>query len=357
MIGYTELCQMEAPAEGKLAGRLERVLQAGHRARDLVNQILAFSRQEENDQKPVQVSLVVKEALKLLRASIPASIEFAEECDPDTGTIMADPTRIHQVLMNLCTNAAHAMQAYGGTLEVCLCNCDVGHEVAVPERGLLKPGPHIKLTVSDSGHGMDADTDKRIFDPYFSTKRQGEGSGFGLSITHSIVAGMQGAINVYSEPGEGTTFQVYLPRIDADQDPDTRPEMPLPRGSETILLVDDEEFVMEMTAELLGKLGYTVVPRNSSMEAYQAFQAMPDRFDLVITDQTMPKLTGLDLAARIRQIRDDIAVILITGFSAGIAGRKIDAVNIQAIMNKPVLKHELAGTVRSVLDNRAPHPA
>lgn len=352
MIGYTELCQMSLPAESKNARHLERVLLAGQRARDLVNQILAFSRQKDTDQKPVQFNLVVKEALRLLRASIPATIEFQEHIDPQTGIVMADPTRLHQIVMNLCSNAAHAMQATGGNLEVRLVNYDV-EEGDTPELLDLKPGPYIRLTVSDNGYGMDADTVKRIFDPYFTTKKQGEGTGLGLSVVHGIVAGMQGVIKVYSEPDEGTTFQVYVPRIEADEESTSRHAVALPRGSETILLVDDEEDLLDMTRELLEGLGYTVATRTSGVEAFQAFQANPQRFDLVVTDQTMPKLTGMDLAVKIKAVRHDLPVILCTGFSAGIARRKLDLANIQMLLNKPVLKHELAAAVRGTLDKHA----
>lgn len=351
MIGYAELCQMALPADGKHVQHLQRVLQAGQRARDLVNQILAFSRQKDTDQKPVQFNLVVTETLKLLRASIPATIEFQEHIDPNTGIVMADPTRLHQIVMNLCSNAAHAMQDTGGDLEVRLANYTIDNG-DIPELLDLKPGPYNRLTVSDNGCGMDTDTVKRIFDPYFTTKKQGEGTGLGLSVVHGIVAGMQGVIKVYSEPGEGTTFQVYLPCIEADPDLNDHTVDVLPRGSETILLVDDEEYVLDMTRELMEKLGYTVASRTSGVEALQAFQANPQRFDLVVTDQTMPKLTGIDLAAKIKALRSDIPVILCSGFSAGIAQQKLGTASVQTLLNKPVLKHELAAAVRNTLDNQ-----
>ena len=355
MIGYTELCQMALPADGKHVEHLQRVLQAGQRARELVNQILAFSRQKDTDQKPVQFKLVVVETLKLLRASIPATIEFQEHIEPNTGIVMADPTRLHQIVMNLCSNAAQAMQETGGNLEVRLANYNIENS-ETPELLDLKPGPYIRLTISDNGCGMDADTVKRIFDPYFTTKKQGEGTGLGLSVVHGIVVGMQGVIKVYSEPGEGTTFQVYLPCIEADLDPSERPVHVLPRGAEIVLLVDDEEYVLDMTRELLEGLGYTVVSRTSGVEAFQAFQANPQRFDLVVTDQTMPKLTGIDLAAKVKAVRSDIPVILCSGFSAGIAHRKLGTTRIQALLNKPVLKHELAAAVRTALDNQESDP-
>jgi len=351
MIGYTELCQMTLPTESKNAHHLERVLQAGQRARDLVNQILAFSRQKETDQKPVQFNLVVKETLKLLRASIPATIEFQEHIDPNTGIVMADSTRLHQIVMNLCSNAAHAMQETGGNLEVRLVNYDI-ESGDTPELPDLKPGPYIRLTVSDNGCGMAADTVKRIFDPYFTTKAQGEGTGLGLSVVHGIVTGMGGVIKVYSEPDEGTTFQVYLPRVETGEEPTGPRKLALPRGSETILLVDDEEYVLDMTRELLESLGYQVATRTSGVEAFRAFQANPQRFDLVVTDQTMPKLTGIDLATNIQALREDLPVILCSGFSAGMAQRKLGTTSIQTILNKPVLKHELAAAVRYTLDNR-----
>ncbi|MBI9084857.1 MAG: PAS domain-containing protein [Desulfobacterales bacterium] len=349
MMGYTEICLAESGNQSPLAPRLERVLQAGSRARDLVRQILSFSRQRDDDEKPVEIGPIVDEATKLLRPSIPIDIAIDVKLEKETGVVQADPSRIHQIVMNLCVNAAHAMKARGGHLGIHLENLDIDPEDA--ERFLeLPPGPYTRISVSDTGQGMTPEIVKQIFDPYFTTKPQGEGTGLGLSVVHGIVTSLGGAINVYSEPGHGTTFNLYLPQIQSDLD--TRPggRSELPRGNETILLVDDDQFVLEMTAEMLGKLGYTVVPRISSVEALQAFAASPQRFDLIVTDHTMPHMSGLELAQKVREIRPEQPIVLCSGFSPGLTESKYMAYGIHALLNKPVLKSEMAAAIRRTLD-------
>ena len=349
MIGYTELCLNESGKAGALSSKLERVLQAGKRARDLVNQILSFSRQHDSDEKPIEIGPIIVEAVQLLRASIPTSIDMDVRMEKEAGIVQADPTRIHQIIMNLCINAAHAMEADGGRLDIQLENITISRQEAI--RFLdLPPGPYVRVSVSDSGHGMSPEVCKQIFDPYFTTKPKGEGTGLGLSVVHGIVASLGGAINVYSEPNEGTTFTIYLPQICSDHNGQCRERAEIPGGRETILLVDDEALVLDMTTELLTGLGYTVVPRISSVEAVQAFRASPMRFDLVITDHNMPHMTGVELARRIMAIRKDIPVVLCSGFSAGLSEKSLKADGVQAIINKPVLNAEMAEIVRKTLD-------
>ena len=351
IMGYTEICLMQAPKDSQSARRLGQILQASRRASGLVNQILAFSRQEEMDQRPVNLTIMIKEVMKLIRASVPSSIAFETQFEKDIGPVMADPTHIHQVVMNLCTNAVHAMDGSGGTLHVGLSACDVddtGYTATL--RGLI-PGAYARLSVSDTGHGIDPAIVKKIFDPYFTTKRRGEGTGLGLSVVHGIVTQLGGSVTVYSEPEKGTTFHVYLPTIDVDEE-HFQPTLqaPVSGGNETILLVDDDGVLLEMTHEMLEGLGYHVVSRSSSLEAIQAFSANPDRFDLIITDQTMPAVSGLELAGKIRLLGFNKPVILCSGFSADISQKRLDACGIRAVLKKPVLRRELAATIRRIMD-------
>jgi PAS domain S-box-containing protein len=349
IIGFAELALADVPAGSPVSHKLERVIQAGQRAKDLVNQILTFSRQKEQEAKPVEMKEIVKEALKLIRATIPTTIEIRQDIEDDTGLIMGDITQVHQVLMNLCTNAYHAMQDAGGILGVVLENVDVD-ECSAAKYLHLQPGSYVRLTVSDTGYGMDKKTLERIFEPFFTTKKQSEGTGLGLSIVHGIVKSMGGAITVYSEPGEGTTFKLYFPRIDADTALEASGKKYLSTGSEKILYVDDEELVAEMAQEMLESLGYTVSSRTSSVEALRVFKATPDLFDLVITDQTMPNMTGIELAAEIRKIRSAIPVVLCTGFSETILLEKAKSSGIREIILKPFIKQEFSDIIRKVLD-------
>ena len=266
----------------------------------------------------------------------------------DAGIVMTDPTQINQIVMNLCTNGAHAMEGHKGRLDITLETCPIDADTA---KGFLDlpPGHYACLSVTDNGKGMDRETLKKIFDPYFTTKKIGEGTGLGLSMVHGIVKSIGGAITVYSEPGCGSTFRVYFPVVkDVGEDHAPQPTV-LEGGSEHILLVDDEELVLEMTAGMLERLGYVVTKRINSHEALKAFEASPARFDLVVTDQTMPGLTGRELARGIRRRCPDIPVILCSGFSADFADRHENNSDVAAQLNKPVLMHELAHTIRTVL--------
>ena len=350
IIGYTELIMVNEPDGSQARRHLNGILQAANRAKDLVQQILAFSRQAEKERRPVRIQSIVKEAGKLLRSSIPKNIEIRQEIEGDCRPVMADPVQIHQVVMNLCTNAYHSMREKGGVLEVILMEEVIGVDDLKAELG-LSPGTYLRLTVSDTGHGMDKEVMSKIFDPYFTTKAPGEGTGMGLSVVHGIVKGHGGEIGVQSEPQKGTTFHVHLPIIEIGAlEPETLSQEPIQRGSERILLVEDEELVIQMLEQTLEDIGYHVTPRTSSVEALKAFEARPDRFDLVITDMTMPNMTGAELAPRLLEIRPDIPIILCTGFNEMIDEKRAKAIGIREYVMKPILRHGIARTIRKVLD-------
>lgn len=349
IIGYTEMVLGETPESNPARHDLEQVLKAAGRARELVKQILAFSRYGSEQQRvPLEIGSIVKEALKLLRASLPATIEIQQRVEKSTA--LADATQVHQVLMNLCTNAAHAMNERG-TLSVSLDSVDLTQKDsnALADRD-LKPGPYLKLTVSDTGHGMDAATMQRIFDPYFTTKRVGSGSGLGLAVVHGIAKRHGGAVFVQSEVGKGSTFDFYLPRIEAKVRSGQPSSSVLPRGDEQILLVDDEQVVVNLGRSMLRQLGYSVVGKTSALDALEVFRRNPEAFDLVITDYTMPNLTGTDLAVEILEIRPDIPIILCTGYSEKVTEESARDLGITAFAVKPLDRRQMAQLVRSVLD-------
>jgi PAS domain S-box-containing protein len=365
ILGYTELVMEDLPKGTHTYQNAKQVLSAADRAADLVKQILAFSRQSKQERKPLRLSLIVKEALKLLRSTLPSTIEICQEIrvNPGADIVLANATQVHQILMNLAANAAHAMQEKGGRLVVSLDNVMIESDAASnPEAETsdldkhLKTGPYLSLTVSDTGHGMSADVMKRIFDPFFTTKEPGEGTGMGLAVVHGIVKSHGGDISVSSKPGKGTTLQVYLPQIQLEIESSTqsesRPAEELPGGSERILLVDDEAALTQMGKQILENLGYKVVTKSSSVEALEFFRSAPDRFDLVISDVTMPHMTGIQLAKEIKHINPDIPIILCSGHSATITGEQIKAFGISDFIMKPIIKSELARIVRKVLDER-----
>ena len=347
VIGYTELAIDDVKRESLLHSHLQEVLNAGLRAKNLVRQILTFSRQTEQETKPIQIKPIAEEALRLIRASLPTTIEIKQNLQSDA-TVLADPTQIHQVLMNLCTNAGHAMCEKGGLLDVNLVNVEFDSDY-IDQRLDLKPGPYLKLTVSDNGHGMPSNVLDRIFNPFFTTKEKGDGTGMGLSVVHGIVKSHGGAIAVYSEPGKGSVFNVFLPAIKKRIEQDKMMEKPVPKGTESILFIDDELSLVDMGKKLLESLGYDVVTRTSSIEALELFKARSDNFDLVITDMTMPKMTGDKLAEELLRIKPDIPIILCTGFNSMIDEDKTKAMGIRAFVFKPILKRDIAETIRKVL--------
>jgi signal transduction histidine kinase/ActR/RegA family two-component response regulator len=352
MIGYTQLALLDATLTAESKHHLEQVLRGGDRARDLIGQILAFSRQTEQVQKPIDMGQTIRELLRLLRATLPSTIEIRQEIAPGTGTVLADPGQINQVLMNLCTNAAQAMPEKGGILEIRLDEIAL-HDGYANRQLALPIGAYVRLIVADNGSGMPSEIRERIFDPYFTTKEPGEGTGLGLAMVHGIVKSHRGAIAVYSEPGQGTTFQVYLPRIDEETQPDQATSTSLPGGDERILFVDDEAPLAEIAAYMLERLGYQVVTRTSSLEALATFRADPQAFDLVITDQTMPQMTGLELAGRLLAMRKDLPIILCSGFSSTVNEKSLKDNGISDYIMKPVLIRELAESMRHVLNKVA----
>lgn len=356
IVGYTELTIDDVPEDSQARQNLEEVLKAANRAKELVQQILTFSRQGSQERKSLKVQYLIKEAVKLLRATIPSSIEIDCDIDESCGPIKGDPTQIHQIIMNLCTNAYHAMQETGGKLEVRLKEINISYEQSL-ERVGIKVGQHLALTVKDSGHGMEPQVMERIFEPYFTTKEQGKGAGLGLSVIHGIVKNYGGDITVSSRPGKGATFKVILPIIDEIQK-EIAMEAPsiAIKGKERILLIDDEDQIINIEQQILERLGYQVTPKTDSEEALEEFAAQPDRFDLVITDMTMPKMTGDQLARRMMRIKPQIPVILCTGYNEAISEEKALAMGIDMFVMKPIVKDVLASTIRKVLDNRPSLP-
>ncbi len=348
ILGYTDLALHAIAPDTPPWQHLQKVRTAGNRATGLVKQILTFSRQSDQERKPVQLHFLVAEVLTLLRVSLPTTIEMQQHMAQDVGAVLADPTQMHQVLMNLCTNAAHAMRDTNGVLHIGLdtVEIDAAAAAALPP---LHPGPHVRLTVRDTGHGMAPEVIERIFDPFFTTKGVGEGTGMGLSVVHGILVHHGGAITVESTPGQGTTFAIYLPRIEATVENEDGTEEEIPPAQGCILFVDDDVMLARLGQATLEQLGYEVVCHTSSIKALEVFRAMPQRFDLVITDQTMPHMTGEHLSGELRRIRPDIPIILCTGFSHMINAEKARALGIDAFCLKPVLARELAVTIQQVL--------
>jgi CheY-like chemotaxis protein len=311
--------------------------------------MLTFSRRTGQQKKPLRVSSIVKEAAKLIRSTTPAMINIrVVDTLSESGLILGEPTQVQQVLINLCTNAAYAMREKGGVLDIELSEFSVPPSNGNP-RG-MKPGFYVKLTVRDTGTGIAADSMDKIFDPFFTSKKFGEGTGLGLSVVHGIVKQSDGYITVESEPDRGSTFAVYFPMITGELETDAIRDEVLPTGSERILFVDDEEALVEMGEDVLTELGYDVTVRMSSREALALFRLDPSRLDLVITDQTMPEMTGVEFAKEILAIRSDMPVILCTGFSYLVDADVAKAAGIRAFAMKPLTKREIARTIREVLD-------
>ena len=348
MIGFAELAKDRALKGGRQEHQIERILEAGLRGRELVKQMLTFSRKTEQKAELLQLSGVVEEAMNLLEASIPSTISISVKVGSVLGLVLADPTQMQQVLMNLCTNAAYAMREKGGILNVELSDISVSHSDGNAQD--IAPGAYMRLVVRDTGPGIAPEIIGNIFDPFFTTKKPGEGTGLGLSVVHGIVTQHHGYITVESEPGKGSTFMVYLPKAGEEAPIETAREDAIPTGSERVLFVDDEEALAEMGEDILAELGYDVTSRMSSVEALSLVKNDPSRFDLVITDQTMPEMTGIELAKEILAIRADMPIIMCTGFSYVVDTDSARAAGIKAFAMKPLTKKEIAGTVRKVLD-------
>jgi PAS domain S-box-containing protein len=353
IIGNTELGMLEISESAPIHHNLSEIHRASLRARDLVKQILTFSRQSEQDMIPLRLSPIVKEVLKMLRSTLPATIEIRQVIDPSSDSVVADPTQIHQILMNLCTNASYAMRERGGVLAIRLDNVELLSDQATgfPD---LEPGPHARLMVSDTGTGIDPSDIERIFEPYFTTKPLGDGTGMGLALVHGIVKRHGGDIHVQSEPGKGTTFTLLFPRVKAGAAAAREGIEHLPGGHETILYVDDENAIVDMAIFMLARLGYRVIGKTKSVEALVAFREAPERFDLVITDQTMPGMTGKELAQELMAVRPDIPIILCTGFSEIIDEEKAREIGIREFIMKPLVMTDLAKSIRRILDEETP---
>ena len=356
IIGFTELSQDELPQDSPIRYNMEQVLTSSMRAKDLVKQILAFSRKSMGGRRPVQISLVIKEAIKLLRAIIPATIDIQQHIADEPVLVKADPTQIHQLMMNLCANAAQAMSEQGGVLEIRarFVHLDAREIIQYPD---IVPGRYLQLTVRDTGMGIDPKIMNRIFEPFFTTKEVGKGTGMGLAVVHGIVKSHGGAIKVSCDPGRGTTFHVLLPTIAETQLESGHDETPAPQGTESILFIDDEELLADIGKQLLESLGYRVTAMQSSLEALELFRNDPTKFDLVITDQTMPHMTGDMLAVKLMKIKPDLPVILCTGYSERVSEEKAKELGIQAFVLKPINRREIAETIRKVLDNKQLHAA
>jgi len=346
--GYTELAIGMINNEPVIETCLKQVLQSAERAKDLVRQILTFSRQSKTEFQPLLVGAIVKEVLKLIRATLPATIEIRQHIASER-IILGDATQIHQILMNLCTNAKHAMEASGGVLNVSLEDVSLSPDFSdnVPD---LHPGAYIRLRVADTGQGMDRSVMDKIFQPYFTTKSTDKGTGLGLAVVHGIVKDHGGAITVESEVGKGTVFDVYLPGSNVekilDHDKIREPE----KGDEHILVVDDEPVIVKLNQHILEGLGYQITSCTSSIEALELFKSKPEEFDLIVSDMTMPIMTGDNLASACIRIRPDIPIILLTGFSEKITEETAQKLGIKALLLKPVRRFDLAKTIRKALD-------
>jgi signal transduction histidine kinase/ActR/RegA family two-component response regulator len=351
IIGFTELVADHVPKESREAHHLKRVMESSLRGRNLVRQMLTYSRKAEQEKKSLSLGSIVKETVKLIRATTPTTITITVNASGESGLILADPTQMQQVLVNLCTNAAYAMREKGGTLDIDLNGFSVS-----PSNGNadgIEPGHYMRLTVRDTGAGMPPDIMDRIFDPFFTTKGLGEGSGLGLSVVHGIVKQHNGYITVESEPGRGSTFTVYIPQIAGELETDAVSDDEIPTGAERILFIDDEKALVEVGEDILAELGYDVTSRMNGKEALTLFKADPSRFDLVITDQTMPEMTGVELAKELLTLRADMPIIMCTGFSYVVDADKAKAAGIRAFAMKPLTKREIARTIRKVLHGQS----
>jgi signal transduction histidine kinase/ActR/RegA family two-component response regulator len=355
ILGYSELALTQVSQDERVKSYLEEVVTAGIRAKELVKQILAFSRRSDQEREAVDLKVIVKEALKMIRATLPATIEIRSSIEVDSAVVFADPTQIHQVVMNLCANAEYAMRKEGGILDLAMTSVELTAN-SVLEFPSLKPGKYLRLTIRDSGQGIPAQVLERIFEPFFTTKGSGEGTGLGLAVVHGAIVGHGGHISVSSTMGQGTTFTILLPRLDVVIAAYSDKTEEWPKGSGRVLFVDDEEMLARWGEQLLTHLGYVVVAKTNPHEAMDLFRRQADQFDLVVTDQTMPAMSGEVFARAILEIRKDIPIILCTGFSHNMTAEKSAQLGLSAFLMKPVNAAALAHTVKNVLDESR-HPS
>ena len=350
IIGNAELAIEAIPENNHVRQHISRILTASTRAEEMINRLLSFSRISDAEKRPLRLNEIIKETLKLLRSSLPANIEIRDKIPEDAFTVLSDSSQINQIILNLCTNAAHAMQESGGILEVRL-EKETLNSHSISGFDNLPPGHYCKIVVADNGQGIAKSIMNRIFDPYFTTKESGKGTGMGLAVVHGIVKNHKGDIRVYSKESKGTEFHIYLPLAEEmayDQGTDFKAV--LPKGQEHILLVDDEDMIVDITKEMLEQLGYHISAFINSHEALEAFRMQPGKYDLVITDMTMPNMTGDRLAREMKKIRKDIPVIICTGYNESISKAKSEMSGIQDFVMKPLNMNKLSKIIRKVLD-------
>jgi PAS domain S-box-containing protein len=356
IMGQAELIRDDLPLDDRIRKNAETIVNAADRGAELVKQILTFSRQSKSIRKPIKPVNIIKDSLSLLRSILPATIEIRQDIRITSTRLLADAAQIRQIVMNFGTNAAHAMREKGGVLEVTLEEI-VLDTASVRKFNDVKPGNYLSLTVSDTGHGMLPEVKKRIFEPYFTTKKTGEGTGMGLAVAHGIVKSYGGDISVYSEKEKGTSFRVLLPCIRGKEEEipenDTRMKQEIPRGTESILLVDDEEELTDAAQKMLEKLGYEVVGKSDPVKALALFKKAPFQFDIIVSDLTMPHITGIQLAREIKRIRTDIPIILLSGYSSEMTMEQFNAAGVSDFIRKPISRNKLAQKVRDVLDRRS----
>ncbi|MFC1869184.1 PAS domain S-box protein, partial [Thermodesulfobacteriota bacterium] len=348
---HSEMAMMELPPDSPVQKNLQSIYKSGEHARDLVKQILTFARRKETEKAAIRISPIMKETIKLLRSTTPSTIDIQYDLKAEQDTVLADPTQMNQIVMNLCANAAHAMREKGGVLEISLSDEYIGPD-EIERFADIKPGHYLRLSVRDTGSGIAPDNTDKIFEPYYTTKGVGEGTGLGLSVVHGIVKEYGGDIAVESQVGRGTIFHVLFPVIEEYVSPPIGPKAEFSGGNERILFVDDEKSMVDAIQPMLEKLGYKVTARTSSIEALEAFRHKPEAFDIVITDMTMPNLTGKDLAKKLMDIRSDIPIILCTGFSEQIDDRRAKEIGISSFVMKPIVMEEMAKRIREVLDKK-----
>lgn len=351
--GYTDLAIVDLQKDINPSLKLTKIKDASGRATELVKQILAFARQSSHERRPLDISLVIREAIRLLRSALPSTIILKQNIPSNIASVVAaEPTEIHQILMNLCTNAAQAMAGKNGTLTISLTNLEVDAMFSASHPG-LQPGPHVLFTVADTGPGMDSETAKRVFEPFFTTKKQGEGTGLGLSVVHGLVNTMGGIVTVASEEDVGTTFRIYLPLAAKRDGTNQNRGQQFEKGEgQHIMVVDDEMEILEMLTAMLYDLNYRPTTFNNASEALLHFQKNPAQFDLIITDQTMPVMTGMELSRAMLGIRPDLPVILCSGYSQNVGPDDAICAGIRGYMHKPILLEQLSGTLASCLRKR-----
>jgi len=349
ILGYSELAMTQVSQDQRVKSYLDEVVTAGNRAKELVKQILAFSRRTDQEREAVDLEVIVKEALKMIRATLPSTIEIRSALEVAPAVVFADPTQMHQVVMNLCANAEYAMRKEGGILDLSLTSVELTAN-SVLQFPSLKPGRYLRLTIRDSGQGISSQVLERIFEPFFTTKGSGEGTGLGLAVVHGVIVGHGGHISVSSAIGQGTTFSILLPRLDVVPSAHSSKTEEWPKGSGKVLFVDDEEMLARWGEQLLTHLGYEVVAKTNPHEAVDLFRKQADQFDLVVTDQTMPTMSGEVFARALLDIRENISIILCTGFSHIMSEEKAKQLGLSAFLMKPVNAAALAQTVKSVLN-------